>query len=178
MAPKSRRKDDDFSLASAKVNTSPSTERRAVYFLLALLVSAVPVYLYYAIFDLSIESFGFVYAIVTLGSAVALTFAYHNVALFLKARLALRRDSEPRRKTDDKKKKSKHGESQDEIDLDREATSFAVLYNDLFFLFAVIVFAFYVFRAAQPAYNFALSVGGSAALVTFISQATTTNTYY
>jgi len=42
MAPKSKRKDDEFSLSAARIDTRPSTERRVVYFLLALLVSSVP----------------------------------------------------------------------------------------------------------------------------------------
>lgn len=51
-----------------------------------------------------------------------------------------------------------------------ESSSFAILYNNFFFLFAFFVLGFYFFPNIPPMYNYPVAVAGSALLVAFVSH--------
>lgn len=170
-------KDDDFDFSTVTYDTTPSFQKRANYFVFALLISVAPLWLYYSVFSLSFQSFAPIYALVTLLSAGALTTAYHNGFLWLKNKLTNIRENaiKPNKQRRDENKSKKavtDQKAQQAAATEEEATAFSILYTDLFFLFSVLIFAFYVFRAAQPAYNYVLSIGASTLLVTFVSSAT------
>lgn len=73
-------------------------------------------------------------------------------------------------KSRDEKKKlaQEHIEHQKSVTV-REAMSFAIIYNNLFFLAAVLILGFFLFRQIPGTYNFVLSAALSAAAVTWSS---------
>jgi len=75
-------------------------------------------------------------------------------------------------KAEKKKIKSDQKEQQQNVTRN-EATAFSILYNNLFYLFFVILLGFFVLKALPSLYNYVLSVGISAALVMLSSTSKT-----
>uniref|UniRef100_A0A7S4M5Y2 Translocon-associated protein subunit gamma n=1 Tax=Vannella robusta TaxID=1487602 RepID=A0A7S4M5Y2_9EUKA len=158
-------------------DNKPSFGERIWYFLNALLVVAPPVYLYHSVFGIDIEEMYWLYASVSILAAVILSTAHNNVAYWLRSRLEGHRDetvthnmvaaaNEGKKHKEkvqvEKKAQKKHTRS--------ESYSFAILYNNFFFLFVFFVVGFYFFPNFPPVYNYAFSVLGSALLVSFVSH--------
>jgi len=142
---------------------------RLLYFLAAVVVTAVPIYLYWSIFDLDLEDNAALFGAVTLIASVVLSLSYNTVAITTKTKLFRSRNA------DIKEAGKKRGalelkRSQVERLSGQEAVAYAIVQNNLLFLLSTVILAFYVFPAAGPTYNYILSVALGAGIVTLLSQ--------
>jgi len=153
----------------------PTGEKRNIYFGAAFLVTLMPIYVYYTIFDMSLESYGLIFAVVTLFSASILTFAYHNVAYNVEARLlklrenVITRSSIQKEEGRDKPDLVTARKNEQQVITQWEAISFSIVYNNLLFLLSTVVLGCYIFGIAEAPVNYVLSISLSAALSTMIS---------
>jgi hypothetical protein len=105
--------------------------------------------------------------VVCVFSAMIITFAYHNVALTEKATLLQKRHVSSGIKVPagtDRRTFADNLRAQLLANTTAEATAFAVLFNNILFLLAVLVFSFYVFVSASTVTNFVVSVSLAASL--------------
>eukprot|EP01097_Dermamoeba_algensis_P005935 TRINITY_DN3731_c0_g1_i1.p1 TRINITY_DN3731_c0_g1~~TRINITY_DN3731_c0_g1_i1.p1 ORF type:complete len:198 (-),score=70.09 TRINITY_DN3731_c0_g1_i1:44-571(-) len=158
-----------------KEDPRPTAEQRAVYFGSAFLVTLVPLYLFISIFDLSFSGNFVVLFVVTVFSALIMTFAYHNVAHTLKQRLQQDREASlsnaykgGKNKADSQEDRKRALQLQLALTA-KESVSFSILYNNVLFLLLVLVFGFFVMGNATPASNYVLTVTLSAASLTLFS---------
>ena len=100
-----------------------------------------------------------VIVLVTVLSALIVTFGYHNTFFSVKTRLMIKRDSG---------KSSGHRDEQDTNTV-WEATAFSVLFNNCVFLLAASSGAFFVFSAANNVTSYVLSVSSGAAVATLMT---------
>mmetsp|Transcript_64447 Transcript_64447/g.97129 ORF Transcript_64447/g.97129 Transcript_64447/m.97129 type:complete len:147 (-) Transcript_64447:23-463(-) len=133
--------------------------------------------LYHSVFGIDFEEFYWLYASVSLVAAVILSTAHNNVAYWLRSKLDDHREGTVTHKmvasaNDGKKHKEKvHDEKKAQKTHTRsESYSFAILYNNFFFLFCFFVIGFYFFPNFPPMYNYGFAVLGSALLVSFVSH--------
>jgi len=160
-----------------------TTKSSALFYGNALIVSAIPVWLFWRIHQLDPHdkiTLG-VFVVVTLVCSYLVSLAYKNVKFLLKHKIAVKREEavskEVLKKLADDKKMSK--KEKDERVLwkknevaDYEATTFSIFYNNALFLALVIVCSFYALRSATPLVNYVLSMGGAAALLALFSTST------
>jgi len=158
--------------------TKPTGDQRITYFLSSLVTVSVPIYLYQTIFYMPLADHLTIFLIVTICSALVLSFAYQNVSHWLNNRLLAIRErdissvnvsQEPQAKGE--KRKSLVQKKKDELlaSTAKESMTFSILYNNIFFLLSTTVLAFYVFNSTSTSYNYILSVSLSAALLSISS---------
>eukprot|EP00343_Euplotes_focardii_P009317 CAMPEP_0205823374 /NCGR_PEP_ID=MMETSP0206-20130828/16249_1 /ASSEMBLY_ACC=CAM_ASM_000279 /TAXON_ID=36767 /ORGANISM="Euplotes focardii, Strain TN1" /LENGTH=150 /DNA_ID=CAMNT_0053120479 /DNA_START=75 /DNA_END=527 /DNA_ORIENTATION=- len=141
-----------------------SSGQAMFYFLAAVFVSAVPVYLYWTVFDLT-QAFVPFYAVVTAVSSTLLTMAYKNVTYRENARLS------SHRKDTDSVNHKKLGLSKAQLDFHvkeatlKEATTWSFFINNLVFVLLFVFLSFYMLKDLQTNYNYILSTVVSATLV-------------
>merc|ERR1712137_306497 len=155
-------------------DNQPSVGERIWYFLNALLVVTPPIYLYHSVFGINVEEMYWLYAIV---SIAILSTAHNNVAYWLRRRLDDHRQDKITHKTvkaanEGKTDKSKveQAKGEQKKHTRSESYSFAILYNNFFFLFAFFIIGFYFFPSIPPMYNYGCAVIGSAAIVAYVSH--------
>jgi len=158
---------EEFVFFEASAGLRPTKEQRLLYIATALLTTLIPIYLYQTIYDMDLETYAAIFGVVTVFSALIISFAYHNVTYWLKTRLLKERDVLLTKKKVGAKKE------QLEVNTVREAMAFAILYNNLFFLLATVSLSFFVFSSTSAPYNYILSVSTAAAFLTFISTTST-----
>ncbi|XP_046821917.1 translocon-associated protein subunit gamma [Vespa crabro] len=155
-----------------------STKSSALFYGNALIVSAIPIWLFWRIHMIDLYTNLISFVLVTLISTYTLALAYKNTKFILKHKIAVKREDavtkEMNRKLAEDKKMSK--KEKDERILwkknevaDYEATTFSIFYNNALFLAFVIVSSFYILRAFSPAVNYILSVGATSALLALLS---------
>eukprot|EP01128_Nolandella_sp_AFSM9_P012327 TRINITY_DN9171_c0_g1_i1.p1 TRINITY_DN9171_c0_g1~~TRINITY_DN9171_c0_g1_i1.p1 ORF type:complete len:188 (+),score=58.63 TRINITY_DN9171_c0_g1_i1:49-564(+) len=152
-------------LAKSKETTS---SEYLVYGANGLFVTLVPTYyLYISIFGLSFVSYAPVFVLVSLLSGVLLAISYQNVADSIKQKL-LGQLPEPvlpkNTKKEDRAAARAAINKQHQAVAVKEAMSFSLVYNNLFYLSFLVFLGFFVFKNLAPLYNFTLSVSASAAL--------------
>mmetsp|Transcript_21438 Transcript_21438/g.36627 ORF Transcript_21438/g.36627 Transcript_21438/m.36627 type:complete len:174 (+) Transcript_21438:28-549(+) len=154
---------------------NPTVGERVWYFINGLLVAAPPIYLYHSVFGINVFDLYWLYAVVSLAAAVVLSQAHHNVSYWLRTRLHSNREGTVTAAMinsaygKNNKQKVESVKSGQKKCTHSESASFAILYNNLFFLFIFFVIGFYLFPSIPRVYNYAISVVGSAALVNFVS---------
>lgn len=162
----------DFDQVGGADSKVSSNEKTAVYFVISLLITSLPVYLYYTVFDLSFESFGVVYLPVTILSSLLLTFAYRNWASNTYATL-----SNYRKQVSVSHKKL--GLSKQELDAVtdqitvQESIVWSLYINNLLFFLTFLFTAFYALKAIASPYNYTLSMTISSAVVWQLSSTMT-----
>merc|ERR1712232_890899 len=124
----------------------PDVGERVWFFLSGLLVVAPSIYLYHSIFGIDIQEMYWLYAIVSIFSAVVLSISHANVAYWLRLRLQSNREdtitanmvasANEGKKDQNKTKKEKDSQRGH---TKSESSNFAILYNNFFFLFAFFV---------------------------------------
>eukprot|EP01132_Coremiostelium_polycephalum_P005625 gene5625-7000_t len=151
-----------------------SNDQRALYFINALIVSLVPVYLYHAIFFMTFETYIIVYASVTLFSAIVLTFAYNNIYRIKRLKLAATREhSLTKAKTASKTKQQLMAKKEvQSVVTSREAVAHSIMYNNAIFLVSVLAFSYLIFKNLPLVYNYITSVSMAAGLTAFLSTGT------
>merc|ERR1711964_272867 len=132
----------------------PSTKQRSLYLAMALFTVLAPL----PIFGLDLQANLLVIVLVTVLSALIVTFGYHNTFFSVKTRLMIKRDS------------SKSSGSDEQVtNTVWEATAFSVLFNNCIFLLAASSGAFFVFSAANNVTSYVLSVSSGAAVATLMT---------
>ncbi|KAJ8669027.1 hypothetical protein QAD02_000286 [Eretmocerus hayati] len=155
-----------------------STKSSALFYGNALIVSAIPIWLFWRIHLIDVYANLISFVLVTLISTYGLAFAYKNTKYVLKHKIAVKREDavyrEMSRKLAEDKKMSR--KEKDERILwkknevaDYEATTFSIFYNNALFLAIVIISSFYILKAMSPAVNYVFSVGTASALLALLS---------
>lgn len=155
-----------------------STKSSALFYGNALIVSAVPIWLFWRIHMIDIYSSLILFGVVTAVSTYMLAMAYRNTKFTLKHKIAVKREEAVTRDltkklADDKKMSKKEKDERilwkkNEV-ADFEATTFSIFYNNSLFLAIVILASFYLLRSFTPAVNYALSIGTTAGLLALLS---------
>eukprot|EP01120_Amphizonella_sp_Union-15-10_P001612 TRINITY_DN1176_c0_g1_i1.p1 TRINITY_DN1176_c0_g1~~TRINITY_DN1176_c0_g1_i1.p1 ORF type:complete len:167 (-),score=26.28 TRINITY_DN1176_c0_g1_i1:80-580(-) len=162
--------EEDEILAQFKAETSTSANSKIFYAFSSLAVASVPLAIYLTIFSMSFSESFLIFFLVTLASAGALAYGYNNVATAVKSKLShTRQGSITKAKAKKIKGKIEEQRQKQKEITESEATSLSILYNNLFFLMLVVIFAFYLVRSLPSTLNYIIAVGGSAACVSFLS---------
>jgi len=158
-----------------------STKSSALFYGNALIISAIPVWLYWRIHQMEPQQSWSLFAVMTLVSTWLVAFAYKKMKHVLKHQVAIKREEavtrEMMRKLADDKKMAKKEKDErilwkkNEI-ADYEATTFSILYNNSLFLVLIIVASFFVFKTFTPHVNYVLSVGGAGSVLALLSTST------
>lgn len=158
-----------------------STKSSALFYGNALIVSAVPIWLYWRIHSMDPIQSAILFVLMTGVSTYLLSFAYKNTKFILKHKAAQKVEEgvtyEIMRKFADDKKVSK--KEKDERILwkknevaDYQATNYSIFYNNAMFLALVILCSFLVLKSMSPSVNYVLSMGVASGLVALLSTGT------
>ncbi|CAH1378341.1 hypothetical protein MTP99_019688 [Tenebrio molitor] len=155
-----------------------STKSSALFYGNALIVSAVPIWLFWRIHLIEIYSSLILFVVVTSIATYLLALAYKNTKFTLKHKIAVKREEAVTRdlskKLSEDKKMSK--KEKDERILwkknevaDFEATTLSIFYNNALFLTIVIISSFYLLPSFTPPVNYTVSIGVTAGLLALLS---------
>jgi len=168
---------DEFAEFRNDSEIQANKNQKAIYYLSAFFTVSVPFYLYVSIYDLNLATSLPVYGLVTLAAGFVLTYAYHNVNVATRKRLLIRRDRDVN--ISDYATNARQGEKKgqylqrkrDETTAltSRESLAYSLMYNNALFLTLSVLLGFYFFRNAPAVYNYILSTGLSAGLLSFLS---------
>jgi len=160
-----------------------STKATSLFYGNALIVSALPIWLYWRIHQLDPTDVktAVIFGITTLVASALVAFAYKKTKHILKHSIARRREgavtADMLRSLADNKKMSK--KEKDERILwktnevaDFESTNLTIFYNNVLFLLLVIGCGFFAFRNSQPVVNYVTSTMISAGVVALFSTKT------
>tara|TARA_R110002050_G_scaffold294302_1_gene451957 strand:+ start:539 stop:1078 length:540 start_codon:yes stop_codon:yes gene_type:complete len=168
--------DDEF-LDSLYQSTQTSTTEHVIYYIQAIVVAAVPVYLYATVYDMSLDEFKILYGVVTLVATYLLGYSYKNTARNVRVELSQERDHLLTNKVVlqevGKKGKKEDLQKQQDAVTAREAASYSLWTVSAYFLATVLFMSFFIFARATAPYNYALSVSASAALWSVVSMGNT-----
>ncbi|XP_077397431.1 translocon-associated protein subunit gamma [Festucalex cinctus] len=181
MAPKVNNKqqsEEDLLLQDFSRNLS--TKSTALFYANALIVSAIPIWLFWRIWHMDLVQSAFLYTVMTLASTYLVAFAYKNVKFVLKHKVAQKREDavskEVTRKLSEADNRKMSRKEKDERILwkknevaDYEATTFSIFYNNTLFLVLVIIASFFLLKNFNPAVNYILSIGASSGLIALLS---------
>ncbi|KAH9399415.1 SWI/SNF and RSC complex subunit Ssr3 [Tyrophagus putrescentiae] len=154
-----------------------STKSSALFYSIALIVSVVPLWIYWRIYEVDLYSLAIPFVIGTVANTWLVAFGYKNVKFVLKHKIAQKREDAVAKEvlqsitsqTMSKKEKDERILWKKNVVSDYEATTYSIFYNNAIFYTAVIVASFYLFRTFNPTFNYLLSVVGSGALVALLS---------
>ncbi|KAK3101473.1 hypothetical protein FSP39_003856 [Pinctada imbricata] len=176
---KSLTKEEELLLQDFSRNVS--TKSSALFYGNALIVSAIPIWIFWRIHQMDLYQSGILFAVGTIISTYLVAMAYKNVKFVLKHKIAQKRESavtaEMNKKFADDKKMTK--KEKDERILwkknevaDYEATTFAIFYNNALYLVLLIVASFYLLKSTNPTVNYLMSVGIASGLLALFSTST------
>ncbi|KAL3862560.1 hypothetical protein ACJMK2_008520 [Sinanodonta woodiana] len=158
-----------------------STKSSALFYGNALIVSAIPIWLFWRIHQMDLYQSGIIFVVGTIVSTYLVSFAYKNVKFVLKHKVAQKREEAVSREmmkklADDKKMNKKEKDERilwkkNEV-ADYEATTFAIFYNNALYLVLLIIASFYVLRNFNPNINYIFSVGTACGLLALFSTST------
>uniref|UniRef100_A0A8C6MH73 Translocon-associated protein subunit gamma n=1 Tax=Nothobranchius furzeri TaxID=105023 RepID=A0A8C6MH73_NOTFU len=185
MPPKSSNKqqsEEDLLLQDFSRNLSAKST--ALFYGNALIVSAIPIWLFWRIWHMDLVQSAVLYAVMTLVSTYLVAFAYKNVKFVLKhnwsCQVAQKREDavskEVTRKLSEADNRKMSRKEKDERILwkknevaDYEATTFSIFYNNTLFLVLVIIASFFLLKNFNPAVNYILSISASSGLIALLS---------
>jgi translocon-associated protein subunit gamma len=155
-----------------------STKSSALFYGNALIVSAIPMWLFWRIHQMDLYQSAIIFLIGTIVSTYFVAMAYKNVKFILKHKIALKREDavakEMMKKLADDKRMTK--KEKDERVLwkknevaDYEATTFSIFYNNSLYLVLLIVASFYILKNFNPVLNYGFSVASAAGLLALFS---------
>jgi len=157
-----------------------SMKTTVMFYLNALVTSAIQVFLYVRIHGMDLMPSLPVFIIMTLLSTYLIAFAYKNTKFVMKHKIAQKIESAMstyvHKQIGDKKAgKTEKDEralwKKNEVS-ESSATTFTLFYNNSMFLMLVILMSFYVFASFPPFYNYILTISSSAGLVALFSTST------
>ncbi|XP_076451773.1 translocon-associated protein subunit gamma-like [Babylonia areolata] len=155
-----------------------STKSSALFYGNALIVSAIPIWLFWRIHQMDLYQSAIFFVVGTIVSTYLVAMAYKNVKFILKHKVAVKREDavaqEVMKKLADDKKMTK--KEKDERILwkknevaDYEATTFSIFYNNALYLVLLIVVSFYILKNFSAPVNYMVSVGVSSGLLALFS---------
>uniref|UniRef100_T1H1R6 Translocon-associated protein subunit gamma n=1 Tax=Megaselia scalaris TaxID=36166 RepID=T1H1R6_MEGSC len=137
-----------------------STKSSAIFYANALIVSALPIWLYWRIHNMDLISSAIFFVTLTAVSTYFLAMAYKNTKFSLKYKIASKREDAVTREVmralaDDKKMSKKEKDERvlwkkNEV-ADYESTTFAIFYNNALYLAIIIFLSFFLFKNSAPA---------------------------
>merc|ERR1711974_221607 len=167
----------DAHLEKIRSQHRPSMDRRIAYFTSALMATAVPIYLYYSIYNMNLIENAILFIVVSAATAGVITFAYHNVAFLLWTGLLASRVKnftnakvvkgagenikDARARTEDEQEGNTHS----------EAIAFSMLYNNAFFFFLVVMLGFYLPNSTSGPTNYVVTMILASGILSFTSAA-------
>ncbi|KAL8620044.1 SWI/SNF and RSC complex subunit Ssr3 [Nucella lapillus] len=155
-----------------------STKSSALFYGNALIVSAIPIWLFWRIHQMDLYQSAVFFVLGTVVSTYLVAMAYKNVKFILKHKVAVKREDavaqEVMKKLADDKKMTK--KEKDERILwkknevaDYEATTFSIFYNNALYLVLLIVVSFYIVKNFSAPVNYMVSVGVASGLLALFS---------
>merc|ERR1712241_1347708 len=175
------RKEQGLRQRQADFSRGVSAKSSALFYGNSLIVSSIPVWLYWRVHNLDPASSAHLLAIAIIVSTYLLAFAYKNTKYLLKHKIAVKREAavtkEMNAKPSDDKKISR--KEKDERILwkknevaEYESTTFSIFYNNALFLAILIVCSFYILRSFSPVVNYVGAMTMAAGLVALLSTGT------
>ncbi|CAF1537950.1 unnamed protein product [Rotaria magnacalcarata] len=168
--------DEDSLLQDYSRNVT--TKSWILFFGNAVVVSAIPLWLFWRIHQMDITSYFIHFIIGTVISTYFLNSAYQNMKFILKHKIAQKREEAVNREISKIFANDKSANKKDKDDriltrknevADFEATTFSIFYNNSFYLVCLIVLSFFVLKNFSPTVNYFFSVGLSTAIVFLFS---------
>jgi len=157
-----------------------SKKTTIMFYFNALIVAAIPVFLYVRIHMMDLTQWMPLFVIISSLATYLVAFAYKNTKFVLKHKVAQKIEQSVTKEVlkqmgDKKAGKSEKDErvlwKKNEVS-ESSATTFALFYNNAMFLTLVVVFSFSLFASFTPSYNYVLTVASSAGLVALFSTST------
>ncbi|VDD86317.1 unnamed protein product [Enterobius vermicularis] len=157
-----------------------TTKGNLIFYGNAAVVTLGPLYLFYGIHQMEVSDSWIVWLVAAVTAAYLITFAYKQIKHQLKHKVVVKRSEaitrEMNRKLADDKKMSK--KEKDERILwkknevgDYEATTMAILYNNVLFIALLLMLSFFIFASFSPVFNCLFSMIGASGLVALFSTA-------
>ena len=156
--------DEDVDQYLDKLRPKQTNDQVAAFFGVGFFLSALPVFLFVNVYDVTLKEFGVVYLSVTLLSSFLLTLAYRNVATTTVVNLS-------QKSKDSKNKVSAKGVSREESEAlqaavtKREAIAWSLFFINTAFLALFFFLAFYALKNVPFNYQYALSTAVSSGAV-------------
>uniref|UniRef100_A0A915JEE3 Translocon-associated protein subunit gamma n=1 Tax=Romanomermis culicivorax TaxID=13658 RepID=A0A915JEE3_ROMCU len=179
MASKKLTREEELLLQDFSRNVS--TKSSALFYGNALVISAVPIWLYWRIHQMEPRDSWIFWVVTTIVCTWLIAFAYKNVKFVLKHKIAQKREEAisreiMRRYADDKKITKKEKDERilwkkNEV-ADYEATNYSIFFNNTLFLVLFLGLSFFLFASASANVNYICSIGGAAGLVALFSTGT------
>ncbi|TRY81837.1 hypothetical protein DNTS_011404 [Danionella cerebrum] len=176
MPPKSNSKqqsEEDLLLQDFSRNLSAKST--ALFYGNALIVSSIPIWLFWRIWHMDLVQSAVLYAVMTLVSTYLVAFAYKNVKFVLKHKVAQKREDavskEVTRKLSEADNRKMILWKKNEV-ADYEATTFSIFYNNTLFLVLVLIGSFFLLKNFNPTVNYILSISASSGLIALLSTGT------
>merc|ERR1712193_335609 len=145
MAAKSKKFSKEDELLLQDFSRGVSTKSSALFYGNALIVSSIPVWLYWRVHNIDPASSAFIFAAVILASTWLIAFAYRNTKHLLKHKVAVKREAAVT-----KEKNERILWKKNEV-AEYESTTFAIFYNNALFLAVLIFVSFYLFPTTMGA---------------------------
>jgi len=169
-------RDDELLLQDFSRNVS--TKSSALFYGNALIVSCIPIWLFWRVHQMDLSQSAVVFAIGSIVSTYFVAMAYKNCKFILKHKIALKREDAVakdmmKKLAEDKRMTKKERDERvlwkkNEV-ADYEATTFSIFYNNSLYLVLLIVASFYLLKNFTPLLNYGLSVAFAAGLLALFS---------
>merc|ERR1712174_188942 len=154
-------------LLLADFSRGVSVKSSALFYGNSLIVSSIPVWLYWRVHNLDPASSAHLLAIAIIVSTYLLAFAYKNTKYLLKHKIAVKREAAVTKEmnaklAEDKKISRKEKDERilwkkNEV-AEYESTTFSIFYNNVLFIALVIIASFYILSGSSPHVNYILSI--------------------
>merc|ERR1711983_405027 len=181
MATKSKKFSKEDGLLLQDFSRGVSAKSSALFYGNSLIVSSIPVWLYWRVHNLDPASSALILAVAIVVSTWLLAYAYKNTKYLLKHKIAVKREAAVTKEmnaklADDKKISRKEKDERilwkkNEV-AEYESTTFSIFYNNALFLALVIIASFYILSGTSPHVNYILSIGLSSGLIALLSTGT------
>merc|ERR1711996_151019 len=179
MATKSKKFSKEDELLPQDFSRGVTTKSSALFYGNALIVSSIPVWLYWRVHNIDPASSAFIFAAVILASTWLVAFAYRNTKHVLKHRVAVKREAavtkDMNKELDSGDKKISRKEKDERIlwkkneVAEYESTTFSIFYNNALLLAILIVCSFYILRSFSPVVNYVGAMTMAAGVVALLS---------
>merc|ERR1712018_214416 len=181
MATKSKKFSKEDELLLQDFSRGVSAKSSALFYGNALIVSSIPVWLYWRVHNLDPAASAVIFGIAIIVSTWLLAYAYKNTKYLLKHKVAVKREAAVTKEmnaklSEDKKISRKENDERilwkkNEV-AEYESTTFSIFYNNVLFLACLIVCSFMVFSGQTPAVNYIASMGLASGVVALLSTGT------
>jgi len=172
-------KDEELLLQDFSRNVS--TKSSALFYGNALIVAAIPHWLFWRVHQVDPKDAWFLWIILTAAATWLVAFAYKNTKFVLKHKIAQKREEAVSREimrqfADDKRVSKKEKDERilwkkNEV-ADFEATNFSIFYNNILFLVLLLILSFFIASSASPNINYIISMGVASGIVALFSTGT------